>query len=142
MKDSTAEFFGKALAICFAMAVVYGPIALLIYRCGGGSETACERKIDDPKVSIFESGEFFTDKHFFTIQRINNPRNWDENEYFTGYGFSNKREEVMKSPDSCALKQSFFDFFPNGHLSCDAHGEHAYGKVAGVRDTIIVIVTQ
>lgn len=54
-------------------------------------------------------------KVYYEIVKINNLRDWDFNEYFTGVGFSKDENDALKilDKDSCQLKQFYFEFLNN-----------------------------
>lgn len=59
----------------------------------------------------------FLDKYdngrvFISIVRVNNPKDWDYNDYFTGEDFSPNEEDEMRVPreDSCQLKELYFQY--------------------------------
>lgn len=48
---------------------------------------------------------------FVSIQRVNNPKDWNDNEYFTGKGFSKDENKLLKVKDSCELKRRYFKVY-------------------------------
>lgn len=52
---------------------------------------------------------------FISLVRINDPKDWDFNEYFTGDDFTpdESLEKKVLQSDSCELKQLYFEYLNN-----------------------------
>lgn len=105
-----------AIIKAFCLTLVLSVFAILIYASiTSKDELNCSTEITDPKVGFMDHGTLFTPTKTgwgTWLVRVNNPQNWDYNEYFTGSGWSVDKKDAMNG-DSCTLKQSYFEYLEN-----------------------------
>lgn len=81
--------------------------------CGDHKIIHCAQPVsNDPHYGFMEHGEFGTKGVNIYIVHVVNLKDWSENEYFTGTGWSKNKEDAkdVDQSDTCTLKDLWFDF--------------------------------
>lgn len=102
----------KTETILFTLMTLVGIIVIIVFFVLPiyTSKRSCSSPITEENVHFFTSGRLGSMETWSTLQRVNNPKDWDFNEYFTGTGWSNNKDDVMKVPeaDTCRIKEKYF----------------------------------
>lgn len=100
---------------------------ILILFCSCGfiscklSENYCDKSVSSTlpnggSIGFMSEGgildKYDEGKVYISIAKVNDPKDWSYNEYFTGEGFSPNEEDKMKvlEQDSCEIKQAYFEY--------------------------------
>lgn len=83
--------------------------------CTTPTNDYCDKELPGKDGFMLQGGildKYDGGRTFLTIERVNDPKDWAYNEYFTGTGFSKDQSEVMRvlEKDSCELKEMYFKF--------------------------------